>query len=371
MHPLRVLSAWQPVQGLKALRVWGKTRLRLSALVAVTLSGAAALLIGCASPPPVSGPDLPALPGIQAAEDGSHQWQDLDWIDADRDRAVPVRVYWPTAEAPPGGWPVIVFSHGMGGTRRGYSYLGSYWAAHGFVALHVQHIGSDRRLWSGGFSMSNSLNLVLRLQHAAQPEEAIDRTQDMRFALDRLLEGPLAPRLDRSRIAVAGHSYGANTSLLLAGAKVPAPQRGLGAVAPLPVMADPRIKAAILISAPPFYGEGDPAAILSGIEIPTLHISATDDEITIPGYYSGSADRVQLFDAIGGPHKALAMFSGGSHSIFTDRTNTGGLALNPKVKAATRELSLAYLQLVLDGQEAPLRDWCERHGALLARWQAP
>ncbi|WP_431260634.1 alpha/beta hydrolase family protein [Roseateles chitinivorans] len=341
-------------------RTWRWSTLAVSAMAAL-----AALLIGCASPPPVSGPDLPAQPGVQLADDGSHHWQDFDWIDPSRHRAVPVRIYWPQGEAPDGGWPVVVFSHGMGGSRRGYSYLGSYWASNGVVALHVQHIGSDRRLWSGGFGWSNSLNLVLRLQQAAQREEAVDRTQDVRFALNQLLAGPLAPRLDPSRLAIAGHSYGANTSLLLAGAKVP------GSGAPLPTLADPRFKAAILISAPPFYGEGDPAPILGGISIPTLHISATDDEITIPGYYSGAADRLALFDAIGGPHKALAMFSGGSHSIFTDRMNTGGLDLNPKVKAATRELSLAYLRLVLNGEEAPLHDWQRRHAALLARWQAP
>lgn len=308
---------------------------------------------------------------MQLADDGSHHWQDFDWTDPARDRAVPVRVYWPSGAAPVRGWPVIVFSHGMGGSRRGYSYLGSYWAAHGIVAMHVQHIGSDRRLWSGGFGWSNSLNLVLRLQHAAQPEEAVDRTQDVRFALDQLLAGPLGSQLDPARLAIAGHSYGANTSLLLAGAKVPASTGLLGGGVSLPAMADPRFKVAILISAPPFYGESDLTPILGGIAIPTLHISATDDEITIPGYYSGPADRVALFDAIGGQHKALAMFSGGSHSIFTDRMNTGGFDLNPKVKAATRELSLAYLRLVLDGEDAPLRDWQRRHGALLARWQAP
>ncbi|OWQ46290.1 hypothetical protein CDL60_17015 [Roseateles noduli] len=334
------------------------------------MAALAALLVGCATPAPASGPDLPAQPGAQLADDGSHHWQDFDWNDPARHRAVPVRVYWPQGEAPAGGWPVVVFSHGMGGSRRGYSYLGSYWAAHGVVAMHVQHIGSDRRLWSGGFGWSNSLNLVLRLQHAAQPEEAVDRTQDVRFALNRLLAGPLAPQLDPSRLAIAGHSYGANTSLLLAGAKVPASASLPGGMPPT-ALAEPRFKAAILISAPPFYGEGDPAPILSGVAIPTLHISATDDEITIPGYYSGPADRVALFDAIGGPHKALAMFSGGSHSIFTDRMNTGGLDLNPKVKAATRELSLAYLRLVLDGEDAPLRDWQRRHAGLLARWQAP
>jgi dienelactone hydrolase len=339
-------------------------------LAASAMAALAALLIGCATPAPVSGPDLPAQPGAQFADDGSHQWQDFDWIDPTRQRAVPVRVYWPQGGAPSGGWPVVVFSHGMGGSRRGYSYLGSYWAAHGVVAMHVQHIGSDRRLWSGGFGWSNSLNLVLRLQHAAQPEEAVDRTQDVRFALNRLLSGPLAPRLDPARLAIAGHSYGANTSLLLAGARV-ATSAGLPGGTTLTALAEPRFKAAILISAPPFYGEGDPVPILSGVAIPTLHISATDDEITIPGYYSGPADRIALFDAIGGPHKALAMFSGGSHSIFTDRMNTGGLDLNPKVKAATRELSLAYLRLVLDGEDAPLRDWQRRHAALLARWQPP
>lgn len=348
-------------------RTWRWTALAASAVTAV-----AALLIGCATPPPVTGPDLPAQPGTQAAEDGSHHWQDFDWSDSARQRAVPVRVYWPSGEPPATGWPVVVFSHGMGGSRRGYSYLGSYWAAHGIVAMHVQHIGSDRRLWAGGFGWSNSLTLVRRLQHAAQPEEAIERTQDIRFALDQLLAGPLGRQLDATRLAIAGHSYGANTSLLIAGAKVPTPLSGLaGGAAQASTLADPRFKAAILISAPPFYGEGDPAPILSGIAIPTLHISATADEITIPGYYSGPSDRVALFDAIGGPRKALAMFSGGSHSIFTDRTNTGGFELNPKVKAATRELSLAYLRLVLDGEAEPLRDWQQRHGALLARWQAP
>lgn len=339
---------------------------RLGALSASWLL-ALTLLAGCAgSPPPVEGPDIAAVEGVQLADDGSHRWQDYDWVDDSRQRAVPVRIYWPESAAPPSGWPVIVFSHGLGGSRRGYSYLGRYWASQGVVALHVQHIGSDRRLWGG----DSRLALVLRLRQAAQPGEAIGRTQDMRYALDRLLQGPLASRIDPHKIAVAGHSYGANTSLLLAGARIADPQR-FDSSLPLADMRDPRIKAAILISAPPFYGEGDPAPIVGSIAIPTLHITATEDEITIPGYYSDAADRVQLFNAIGGRHKALALFSGGSHSIFTDRLNTGGETLNPQVKAATRELSVAFLRQVMDGQSQPLREWQQRHASLLTRWQAP
>ncbi|SEK59537.1 Predicted dienelactone hydrolase [Roseateles sp. YR242] len=335
----------------------------------------ASVLTACAGPavPSLLEPDQPAVPGIETAEDGSHQWQDLDWRDDQRHRAVPVRVYWPAgpqAEPPAGGWPVIIFSHGLGGSRRGYSYLGHYWASQGFVALHVQHVGSDRRLWAGGFGASNSVALMWRLNQAAQPREAIDRVRDMQFALDKLLTGELATRLNTRQIIVAGHSYGANTSLLLAGARVGAPERFQAGQAEM-VLNDPRIRAAILISAPPFYGEGDPGPIVGGITVPTLHISATMDEIRIPGYYSGPSDRVQLFEATGGPRKALAMFKGGSHSIFTDRLNTGGEALNPQVKAATATLSVAWLRLVLNEQDGPLQTWQTQHGALLSRWESP
>ncbi len=45
--------------------------------------------------------------------------------------------------------PLVVFSHGIGGSRQGYSYLGKHWSARGVASLHVQHIGSDAALWRG------------------------------------------------------------------------------------------------------------------------------------------------------------------------------------------------------------------------------
>jgi hypothetical protein len=120
---------------------------------------------------------------------------------------------------------------------------------------------------------------------------------------------------------------------------------------------DPRFAAAIVISAPPFYGEPDPASVLNKITIPTLHVTATDDVIQIPGYYSPAADRLTVFNAIATPRKLLAVFQGGSHSMFTDRHMTGGPVLNPKVKAATAELSLAFLDLVFDANGTSLSRW--------------
>lgn len=270
---------------------------------------------------------------------------DFDWVDPARSRPVPARLHWPADVAPGSRVPLIVFSHGLGGSRRGYSYLGRYWSARGIASLHVQHAGSDSSLWAG-----NPLAVVDRLQRAAHESEARARALDLRFALDRMLSGPHGAQLDRRRIVAAGHSYGANTALLAVGARVMRDGRWIEAP-------DPRFAAAIVISAPPFYGEPDLASVLGKITVPTLHVTATKDVIQIPGYHSPAADRLEVFNAIATPRKLLAVFEGGSHSIFTDRSLTGGPALNPKVKLATAELTLAFLDLVFDGNGATLARW--------------
>ena len=280
----------------------------------------------------------------------------LQWQDPSRQRQVLAKLYLPPAAAYPQPVPLVVFSHGIGGSRDGYSYLGKNWAAKGYASLHVQHEGSDNRLWAG-----NPLALVARMQDAAQESEAVNRVHDLRFALDQVLANPeLAPRLDSARIVAAGHSYGANTVLLASGAVV---QRADGPVQ----LRDHRLKAAVIISAPPFHGETEPQNIVKPIRIPTLHITATGDDIRIPGYVSSHADRVRLYEQTGSPHKTLVVYREGSHSMFTDRLNTGGQDLNPKVKAATMELTLAFFADVLAGQKDDLSAWHTRHSDLLAK----
>lgn len=300
-----------------------------------------------------------AAPALRAQEsEGRFTTLDFDWADAARERPVPVRLYLPAEARPAQRAPVVVFSHGIGGSRRGYTWLGRHLAASGVASLHLQHVGSDRQLWSGSI-----WGVYGRLQEAATDREAVARVQDLRFALDRLLASGLAPRLDAARIAAAGHSYGANTTLLAAGARV---ERD-GQAVPL---RDERVRAAIAISAPPFYGEGDPARILAGVTLPSLHVTATEDVIRIPGYFSGVADRLAVFDAIGGTRKWLAVYAGGSHNMFTDRAGSGGAILNPQVKAATQALASAFLRGVFDGDDSELRRWPERHTEILARFTA-
>jgi predicted dienelactone hydrolase len=292
-----------------------------------------------------------------ADEPAPYEALEFDWVDMKRQRAVPVRLYWPNTVAWDAAVPLVVFSHGIGGSRRGYRYLGEHWSSHGIASLHLQHVGSDRSLWFG-----NPLGIIGRLQDAAQEREAIERPRDLRFALDQLLAGPLGERIDARRIVAAGHSYGANTTLLAAGARVERDGRAVD-------LHDERLAAAIVMSAPPFYGEGDPARILGPVQLPTLHVTATGDVIRIPGYWSGAEDRIAVYEATGGPHKALAVFEGGSHSMFTDRAGTGGNELNPRVKQATRELTRAFLDAQFgrgDGA-AGLRQWLDRYRAILAR----
>lgn len=300
--------------------------------------------------------DAPAV----GSQDAAPSLHDFDWFDATRKRAVPARLYWPAGAQPVA---LVVFSHGIGGSRRGYSYLGEHFASHGVASLHLQHVGSDRTVWSG-----NPFVLIQRLHDAAQEREALERVGDLRFALDELIErSAFGTRIDRARIAAAGHSYGANTVLLAAGARIERDGRPLE-------LRDPRIRAAVVLSAPPFYGENDPKGILRTVTLPALHITATEDEIRIPGYFSPASDRIAVFEATGSNVKALAVFEGGSHSVFTSRQGTGGVTLNPQVKLATKELALAFLQRVFDGRDGrdeALQRWPQTYSAILSRWVKP
>ena len=96
----------------------------------------------------------------------------------------------------PGPFPLVVFSHGTGGSRAGYAFLGEHWASHGYASLHVQHLGSDQAVWQ------RQPEPMKRMKAAAvNPENATNRPRDVSFAIDQadLLQAgdsPLAGRLD-------------------------------------------------------------------------------------------------------------------------------------------------------------------------------
>jgi predicted dienelactone hydrolase len=275
----------------------------------------------------------------------------FDWKDARRDRVVPVKIYFPTNSTGP--FPLILFSHGLGGTRDGYEYLGRYWASHGYVSLHLQHLGSDDAAWRG-----QGLNgLKTMSQAASDPANAINRPLDVRFALDQALKlneepGPFHGLIATNRIGMAGHSFGAYTTLTVAGEVFGPTERGLP---------DERVKAAIAMSSPVPKQNQDRA--FSKIKIPILHLTGTADNSPIGG--TTPAERRLPFDKINGADQFLVTFNGGDHMVFS---GAGGLRRDQTKDAAFHELILrsttafwnAYLKDDLKAKEWLAGGGCEK-----------
>ncbi|MGU3362294.1 hypothetical protein ACLBWX_18360 [Methylobacterium sp. M6A4_1b] len=129
--------------------------------------------------------------------------------------------------------------------------------------------------------------------------------------------------------------------------------------------------ASIVISAPPFYGERDLAAVLASVDVPTLHVTTKEDTIRIAGRYSPVQDRIDAFNAVPAAQKALVVFQGGSHSVFTDRSLRNGGPLNALVKRATMESGLAFLDLVHRSDPVPMEDWSATWKPILAAAPVP
>jgi len=256
----------------------------------------------------------------------------------------------------------VVFSHGLGGSRFGYSHLGRYWASHGIAALHVQHAGSDRAVWSG-----QGLAVFSALRAAATPDNAIARAKDVSFALDQVLADPaLRSRLDAGRIGVAGHSFGANTALLAAGARFQLEGQVVS-------FGDARVRGAIVMSAPSLPGDQDPGFVYGTIRVPTLHLTGTRDETPIPGLSTMPEERRVPFDAMAAGPRYLGVYDGGRHSMFNDWARD---PTSETIKASTRVISLAFWRSVFesDGEAMQLlaapASRVPAIGEVLANWEA-
>jgi predicted dienelactone hydrolase len=267
----------------------------------------------------------------------------LDLIDAVRNRIIPIKIYYPLS---PGSFPVIVFSHGLGGTREGYEYLGRHWAGHGFIAIHPQHIGSDDAVWQGSKRPLQDLKATLQ-----KPENAVNRPLDVRFVLDRLEEinrnpGPLSGRIDPGHVGAAGHSFGAFTTLVLAGASY---GRAGDEAMKGP---DPRIQAALPISPPAGIGKLLGTRAYQNIRIPLLVITGTKDTSPVdPG--AKAEDRRLPYDGHPGPNAYLIVFDGADHMVFSGtRLTRGPQVADAAIQQNTLAASTAFFGAFLKGDSS-------------------
>lgn len=285
---------------------------------------------------------------------------DAKWQDESRDREIPVRIYYPE-DASVKGCPVIIFSHGLGGSREGYAYLGRYWASHGYVSVHLQHEGSDSELISG---TERPLRKMRKLKKAAADTQNYEnRPQDVRYAIDELhklssvASFPLSGRMDLEKLAVAGHSFGSYTVLALAGQKVgrDGHQRSLGP--------DPRIKAAIAMSS---FGSKatDLDDAYSKIALPIFHMTGTKDELEwgkATPITSKAETRRVAYDHTQHAPACLLVLKDGDHLVFSGARRHGDGQHDEEYHKLICVASTAFWDATLKGDAAALA-WLENGG---------
>jgi predicted dienelactone hydrolase len=281
--------------------------------------------------------------------------------DGERKRDLPLRVY-----LPPGtnSAPVVFFSHGLGGSCDNNPYLGRHWAARGYVAVFVQHPGSDDTVWKN----KPKGDRMGAMRDAAGVRNFSLRVKDIPAVLDQLekwnkeADHALAGRLDLSRVGMSGHSFGAVTTQAVSGQKF-----ALGLVN----YTDTRIKAAVTFS-PSAPRRGDASKAFGEVSIPWLLMTGTKDTSIVND--TDVTSRLSVFPALPAGNKYELVLEGAEHSAFGDRALPGDKEVrNPNHHRAILALSIAFWDAYLRGN-AEAKAWLEGDGARSVlepkdRWQ--
>ena len=247
-----------------------------------------------------------------------------------------------------GGLPVVLVSHGGGtgnylSSLRGLGPLVDFWAAHGFAVIQPTHLSAKS----------------LGLPRLAPDSEAFwsSRVENLRNVLDNLdvversVPG-LAGRLDHDRVAVAGHSMGAQTAAMLLGSHFVDDD---GTVRHVP---DARAKAGILLSSTGAGGDHltDVAARFTCLRTagfdrmtkPALVVVGGRDES--PELSSrGPAYHADPYTDGPGPKSLLTLF-GGEHQLggVTGYDAEETTDEDPERVGAVQRLTWAYLRSAVD-----------------------
>jgi predicted dienelactone hydrolase len=301
--------------------------------------------------------DPTAVPEIFTAE-----VLDLTVHDAKRERDLPIRVYLPRAESPA---PLLLFSHGLGGSRKGNSYLGQHWAARGYVVVFVQHPGSDSAVWEG----TPRGERMAPMKAAASGQNFLLRARDIPAVLDQFelwsadTRSKLHRRVDLSRVGMSGHSFGAVTTQAASGQRFPL----VG-----PLATDPRIKAAVMFS-PSSPRRGSAKDAFGQVAIPWLLMTGTKDVAAIGD--TSLESRLNVFPNLPPGSKYELVLHGAEHSAFSERALPGDKETrNPNHHRAILALSTAFWDAHLRG-DRNARTWLSGDGPRSVleesdRWQS-
>ncbi len=267
---------------------------------------------------------------------------DLVLHDAKRGKELHVRIFYPNDS---GKYPVIVFSHGAGGSQTCCDALTRHWATYGYVTIQPTHEDSAIQRRNQG---EENIRFMQAVRDALKkPALWESRPLDISYVLDALhLLGNRVPgltgKIDADRIGVGGHSMGSYTTEAIAGALVDLPGRSARN------FADSRVKAVLCLSpqGPGQFGLNDYS--FDRISLPYMGMTGSLDSlgpVASPAWHKTPFDHSQPGD------KYHLFIEGANHlSFIKPRTLLPGRAeQGGAIFDYTNSASLAFWDAYLKG----------------------
>lgn len=326
-------------------------RNRIAATTALLLVLSSPFILRCAE-------ERPAFPsGVSdnayKAANGPYAVETMEEIvlhDARRDEDLSLRVSFPKGD---GLFPVIVFSHGAGGSGRYAAPLTRFWTTHGYVCISPSHDDSIALRRKRGEGIRNIVGDAINDSKGWK-----NRAKDVSFVLDSLDEievkvPALKGRMDHSRVGVGGHSYGAYTAQLIGGARINLPGK-----LEMQSFADDRPKAILMLSGQGTGQQGLTKSSWDRFTRPLLNVTGSLDRGAggqgpewkrEPFQYCPPGDKYHL--CLEGAHHGS--FTG----QFTSESDAGSrLAGAGAMRAQLREAIAARLRKASPGEPAGSKD---------------
>ena len=197
-----------------------------------------------------------------------------------------------------GVWPLVVISHGNGGTPWAYRDMARHLVQAGFAVALPAHTGNTRH--------DNSL--------AGTSANLANRPRHISLSIDAAFGDPvLGAHLATTGVAVIGHSIGGYTALAVAGGQpwTGPREKPPGPPQPVPVQADSRIRSLVLLNPATFWFIGES---LRAVHVPILMRTGEKDELTPAEHAHNVIDGVA--DAALVEHKEIA---GAGHFAFMSK----------------------------------------------------
>lgn len=260
------------------------------------------------------------------------------------------------ARVRPGKYPLVVFSHGNGGSRFQNTFWCDYLASHGYIIVSADHTGNSRLTIIDGE--------LIPYQSAERANSVNDRPRDMVFLMEQLVrwnrgaDSRFAGRIDTEQVAASGMSLGSVSAIQAADA-------------------DPRFKAVLAMAAAPrsHTNKTVPALVMLGTEDATI---GPLGNAVVREYHSSHAGPAFLLELKKGGHYSFTdMFK--INKNFGDGIGTGKRRdTGEEIQFTPMELtykiinsySTAFLGVYLKGQKQYVPFLEQNHWPDVVIWKA-